>query len=246
LVHVNELTGKAFNLDWVGVSNMVSSAKTLLTWIWILTAALFIAVSATERYWIAAGLFLISLLAALPPFWKRLPIKDPSSSQRAVACVGAAFAGLLAVGIAGMNTPEAKAARTVAETAAKAAAAKEEALLAESKLTEQRADELKAEAVRKSSKARVNRNEAAIAEHKIRRQENNRVSMVNYHRIANGMTFDEVVEIIGQPDQERARNQFEGFETVVFEWVGEGWLPGSMVLTFQNGRLFQKEQSNLE
>jgi hypothetical protein len=71
-------------------------------------------------------------------------------------------------------------------------------------------------------------------------------SLAAYNQIRNGMTYDEVVSIAGPPAQERARSLVMGYETVVFEWTGEGWFGGRMVLTFVNGRLTQKEQVDLQ
>lgn len=224
----------------------LKALKLLIAWAWALCAGLLSAFALSERHWAAAVLFFISMAAALPLLWNRFQHKQVGGGTKAIVCLASGFAALIAVGISEISSPEAKAAYE--------AAAREQ----EHKTALQRAEEVErgrvvaAEATKREQRARVERSkreaeEAATQREKVRAASPpNRVSMVNYHRIANGMTFDEVVKIIGQPDQERARNQIAGFETVVFEWVGEGWLPGSMLLTFQNGRLFQKSQSNLE
>jgi hypothetical protein len=69
------------------------------------------------------------------------------------------------------------------------------------------------------------------------------LTMAGYNRIENGMTFEQVTAIIGQPSQEMSRNEMAGTETVMYMW--EGSLGANMNAMFQNGKLVQKAQFGL-
>jgi hypothetical protein len=65
----------------------------------------------------------------------------------------------------------------------------------------------------------------------------------NYARLQNGMTFDEVVAIVGQPTEELSRNQIGDLETVMYQWTA-GF--ANMNAMFQGGRMIQKAQFGLK
>lgn len=69
------------------------------------------------------------------------------------------------------------------------------------------------------------------------------LSMDGYNRLKNGMTFDQVTAIVGQPSQEMSRNEIAGTETVMYMW--EGSLGANMNAMFQNGKMIQKAQFGL-
>lgn len=74
------------------------------------------------------------------------------------------------------------------------------------------------------------------------------LTLENYYRIKNGMTYDEVKDIIGPASEENASNVLgEGTEfevhTSIFSW--NGFLK-SLNITFQNGRVVSKAQFGLQ
>jgi hypothetical protein len=69
------------------------------------------------------------------------------------------------------------------------------------------------------------------------------LSMAGYNQIRNGMTFEQVTAIIGNPSQEMSRSELAGTETVMYLW--EGSLGANMNAMFQDGKLIQKAQFGL-
>lgn len=75
------------------------------------------------------------------------------------------------------------------------------------------------------------------------------ITYENFTRISNGMTYEQVVYILGEPGKEQGRNslgqgtQF-AVETVMYYWNGGGMK--GITCMFQNGSLMQKNQLGLE
>ena len=77
------------------------------------------------------------------------------------------------------------------------------------------------------------------------------VSYAGYQRIQTGMSYGEVVGIIGERGEELARNKMDGvpgvmesIETVMYQWVNDDG--SSMNAMFQNNKLKQKAQFGLK
>lgn len=70
------------------------------------------------------------------------------------------------------------------------------------------------------------------------------VTMANYDRLRTGMTYRQVTAIVGPPDEEMARSEVAGYETVMYSWR-QGMFGANMNVMFQNGRLVQKAQFGL-
>ena len=71
-----------------------------------------------------------------------------------------------------------------------------------------------------------------------------------YQRIQNGMSYSQVVAIIGAEGEEMARNKMDGVpgvmesvETVMYQWVNSNG--SNMNAMFQNNKLIQKAQFGL-
>lgn len=78
-----------------------------------------------------------------------------------------------------------------------------------------------------------------------------KVTLEQFQKIEVGMSYQEVVQIIGSEGEEISRNKIEGIpgvmdliETVMYQWIN---VDGSnMNAIFQNDKLFQKSQFGLK
>jgi hypothetical protein len=70
------------------------------------------------------------------------------------------------------------------------------------------------------------------------------VTMSNYNRIQTGMTYARVCQILGKGGTELSRNKIAGYETVMYQWEGDGL--ANMNAIFQNDKLVQKAQFGLK
>ncbi len=69
--------------------------------------------------------------------------------------------------------------------------------------------------------------------------------MANYTRLKTGMTYPQVVEILGKEGTELSSNEIGGYRTVMYQWEGEGFA-ANMNAMFQNGKMIQKAQFGLK
>ena len=69
------------------------------------------------------------------------------------------------------------------------------------------------------------------------------VSAAEFRQIQTGMTYQQVVQIVGFRGEETVRNEFAGTTTVMYQWVNAGG--SNMNAMFQDGRLTQKAQAGL-
>ena len=71
------------------------------------------------------------------------------------------------------------------------------------------------------------------------------VTMANYNRLQTGMTYEQVVEILGEEGKEMSSNDMAGYKNVMYMWKAGGFSAGNMNAMFQNGALVQKAQFEL-
>ena len=71
--------------------------------------------------------------------------------------------------------------------------------------------------------------------------------------LKNGMSYDDVVEILGREGEEVSRNHMDGvagvmdaIDTVMYQWMNPGLMVGNMNAMFQNNRLISKAQFGLQ
>jgi hypothetical protein len=69
------------------------------------------------------------------------------------------------------------------------------------------------------------------------------VTLSEYERVSNGMTYTEVTAIIGASGQELSRSDIAGFSSVMYSWSNANG--SNMNAMFQNGRLVNKAQFGL-
>jgi len=72
-----------------------------------------------------------------------------------------------------------------------------------------------------------------------------KVTMENYTRLMTGMSYAQVVEILGAPGTELSRSSLGGVTTELYQWEGTGSLGANMNAMFQNDRLISKAQFGL-
>ena len=72
------------------------------------------------------------------------------------------------------------------------------------------------------------------------------VTLAQYQQLREGMTYEEVVRIMGPPREEMASSNVAGMRTTTYVWTGSGPRGANMNVVFENGRLFMKAQFGLQ
>ena len=72
------------------------------------------------------------------------------------------------------------------------------------------------------------------------------VTLTNFNRLHEGMSYQEVVSILGSSGELLSSSDPAGIETEMYQWEGVGSLGANMNAMFQNGRLVSKAQFGLE
>ncbi len=70
------------------------------------------------------------------------------------------------------------------------------------------------------------------------------VTLSQYNKVQTGMSYDEVIKILGKPNQELSRSEMAGFVTVMYMWNGVT-AGANMNAMFQNDALINKAQFGL-
>lgn len=71
------------------------------------------------------------------------------------------------------------------------------------------------------------------------------VTMANFSKLSTGMTYEQVVEILGEHGEEISSNEIAGIRTVMYMWEG-GSMGANMNAMFQNDKMMQKSQFGLD
>jgi hypothetical protein len=69
--------------------------------------------------------------------------------------------------------------------------------------------------------------------------------MANFSQLKTGMTYAQVVKILGKDGEEMSSNEISGIKTVMYKWDGNGF-GANMNAMFQNGKLMSKAQLGLK
>lgn len=72
-----------------------------------------------------------------------------------------------------------------------------------------------------------------------------RITLSAFNRISDGMTYAQVVNILGKEGTEISSSNLAGYKTVMYQWDGDSW-GANMNAMFQNGRLISKSQFGLK
>ena len=75
-----------------------------------------------------------------------------------------------------------------------------------------------------------------------------KVSLEEYNKIENGMTYDQVKDIIGSDGTKSTETGESGtaYYTVIYTWEGNGSTGANALFTFQNSKLMNKAQAGLK
>ncbi len=75
-----------------------------------------------------------------------------------------------------------------------------------------------------------------------------KISLEEFNSIKNGMTYKEVVEIIGGEGEVLSESGEEGskYHTIMYKWDGEGGFGANANAMFQGGKLISKSQLGLK
>jgi len=79
-------------------------------------------------------------------------------------------------------------------------------------------------------------------------ENNSGVSKAEFDQIQNGITYDQVVEIIGGPGEvvSEVGAKGEQYYTIIYQYEGESGLGSNANFTFQDNKLQMKAQAGLE
>lgn len=72
------------------------------------------------------------------------------------------------------------------------------------------------------------------------------ISKAEFEQIKTGMTYEEVVKIIGGEGNLLSETKIGNIHSVMYEWDGEGMIGANANFIFQNGKLQTKSQFGLE
>lgn len=72
------------------------------------------------------------------------------------------------------------------------------------------------------------------------------VNMENYLKLQNGMSYQEVVSILGEEGEELSSNELAGISNKMYMWKAAGFGGANMNAMFQDGALVSKSQFGLK
>lgn len=71
------------------------------------------------------------------------------------------------------------------------------------------------------------------------------MSLAEFEQIATGMTYEQVVAIVGGEGELMSQVELAGLSTVMYSWEGDGMLGANANVMFQNGAEVSKAQFGL-
>lgn len=73
-----------------------------------------------------------------------------------------------------------------------------------------------------------------------------KLNLEKFNQIEMGMTYKQVVEIIGEEGTILSETEFSDIKTVIYSWYGEGSIGANANVTFQNDKAISKAQYGLD
>lgn len=73
-----------------------------------------------------------------------------------------------------------------------------------------------------------------------------RLNLEKFNEIKIGMTYEEVVGIIGEEGTVLSETEIANIRTVIYSWYGDGITGANANVTFQNGEVISKAQIGLK
>lgn len=77
-------------------------------------------------------------------------------------------------------------------------------------------------------------------------QKQEKLTLEKFNKIETGMTYDQVVEIIGEEGTVLSESEIANIKTTMYSWYGEGSIGANANITFQNGKVTAKVQFGLK
>lgn len=73
----------------------------------------------------------------------------------------------------------------------------------------------------------------------------NKLNLSKFNQIQTGMSYEEVVKIIGSEGEVVSESDMFGYHTIMYSWSGKGSTGANAIFTFQNNKLNNKAQVGL-
>lgn len=91
-----------------------------------------------------------------------------------------------------------------------------------------------------------NKNENTPSEQPASKKNSPKISKAEFESLKTGMTYNEVVSIIGGEGELSSQVDVAGYDTKLYMWEGEGSIGANANVTFQNNKLVSKAQIGLK
>lgn len=77
-------------------------------------------------------------------------------------------------------------------------------------------------------------------------QSQEKLNLEKFNKIETGMTYEQVVEIIGEEGTVLSESEIGDIKTTIYSWYGKGSIGANANITFQKGKVISKAQFGLK
>ena len=77
-------------------------------------------------------------------------------------------------------------------------------------------------------------------------QKHEKLNLEKFNKIETGMTYEQVVAIIGEEGTALSESEISNIKTIIYSWYGKGSIGANANITFQNGKVISKAQFGLK
>ena len=77
-------------------------------------------------------------------------------------------------------------------------------------------------------------------------QKQDRLNLEKFNKIETGMSYQEVVNIIGEEGTVLSESEIGNIKSIIYSWYGEGSIGANANVTFQNGKVVSQAQVGLK